>query len=109
MKLYLAIIVAVFILFSWHEQVNGACCAWDDRTACASCPEGYFSGCKTNGNICNCDCAKSESELAEKLAQGDTGIQFYIQNNFEKIIRDTALYGYHKEYPQLRITITPPQ
>jgi len=109
MKFYLIVIAALFLSVSWHDQVNGACCAWDDRKACASCPEGYFSGCKTKGNECNCDCAKSASELSKKLGQGDTRLQFYIENNFRKIVRDTFYYGYHQEYPELKITITPPQ
>ena len=53
--------------FLLANAVSGACCAWDDRDACSNCPQGYISGCRTEGNKCRCSCAENERALFETL------------------------------------------
>jgi len=99
----------LLLLLSVPRMAVGACCAWTDRNACATCPTGYSSGCKTEGNQCRCDCAQNASELAAKLAAEDRQLQRYIESNLEQIIRDTQQRGFHEPRPGLRITVTPPR
>ena len=108
MRLFFFSFLVVFFLIVTPHQANSACCAWDDRDACASCPDGYWSGCVTNGTKCDCDCSKSSSETAEKMSYGNSPLQQYIKNNIQRIIKDTNLYRYH-DYQGTKISITPPK
>ena len=102
----LKIFVFMIVLAGFGHHVYAACCAWDDRDACASCPVGYYSGCVTKGAECNCDCTKSASEIAKKMSYGDYKIRVYIEKNFRKIIQDTKYYRYH-DFQGMKLSITP--
>ena len=111
MKILFGTIIITLTFFASHFQVYAACCSWDDKNACASCPDGYSSGCVTEGNNCTCDCAKNENEMAKKLSKGNSRLEYFIRNNFREIVRDTQQRGYFRsyDYPNIRITITPPK
>jgi hypothetical protein len=111
MKILIGAMIVILTLFISYFHAYAACCAWDDKNACASCPEGYSSGCVTEGNNCTCDCAKNENEMAQKLSKGDRRIQYLIMNNFSQIVRDTQSQGYFRSYdlPNIKITISPPE
>lgn len=105
-----SLIVSIFLLISicsGYYYVYAACCAWTDRDACSSCPEGYYSGCVTEGKKCDCDCAESASEAAEKFSFGNYEIQKYIEGNFQKIVKDTRRYRFH-DFKGIKISITSP-
>ena len=108
MKSLVALLSLILFLCFGSNLSYAACCAWTDRDACASCPDGYYSACITKGNECDCDCAKSSSETAEKMSYGDYNVRKYIEKNFEKIINDTKFYRYH-DFQGIRISITPPK
>jgi len=106
---YLSFLILPLFIFLFFNEANSSCCSWDDKKACASCPNGYASGCVTKKDTCNCACAENEFELAIKLAKsfGDSYIGNHIRNNFNRIMRDTDRYGYH-EYNNIKISITTP-
>ena len=108
MKYFLILIIPLSIFLVCNEA-NSECCSWSDRKACASCPDGYSSGCVTKDDSCNCDCAKSESELANRLANrfDDSEIEYVIRNNYDRIVRDTKRYGYY-DYGRGKISISLP-
>jgi len=104
-SLVILLFMVIFLGFGYHVSA-AACCAWDDRNACASCPEGYYSGCVTKGTECNCDCTKSASETAEKMSYGDYRLRDYIEKNFGKIIQDTKYNRFH-DFQGMKLSITP--
>jgi hypothetical protein len=103
------VMTTAVLLYPVPRTVAAACCAWKDRQACASCPSGYFSGCRTEKDRCNCYCEQGASQLAAKLARDDKELQSYIESNFRQITFDTQRFGFHDAGREIRITITPPQ
>ena len=110
MRVIIYVIIIILTSAFPYSSASAACCAWDDKDACASCPEGYSSGCVTKGNKCTCDCAKTTNELSEKLSFGDRQFRNFISNNFDEIVIQTQQKGYYRSfvYPNVRMTITPP-
>lgn len=110
MRITIYVIIVILASAFLYSAAHAACCAWDDREACASCPEGYASGCVTEGSKCTCDCAETVNELAEKLSLGNREIQNFISKNFDEIVIQTQRQGYYRSYryPNIRVTITPP-
>lgn len=110
MRITISVIIVILASAFLYSAAHAACCAWDDREACASCPEGYASGCVTEGNKCTCNCAKTANELAEKLSLGNREFQNFVSNNFDEIVIQTQRQGYYRSYsyPNIRVTITPP-
>ena len=106
MKKLMVFLCLIVLLCSGHLAF-AACCAWDDRDACASCPAGYFSGCVTKSTKCDCSCAESSQEATSNMSGGDCQFQRYIQQNFDTIIKDTQYKRFHK-YKGIKISITPP-
>jgi len=111
MKTLLGTMIVIMAFFSLSFHASAACCSWSDKTACASCPSGYSSGCVTEGNNCTCDCAKNENEMSKKLSKGNSSLEYFIRNNYGQILRDTNQSGYFRSYdfPDIKISISPPK
>ncbi len=104
-----SMIGCMVVLILAAGPAHSACCDWPDRKACSTCPTGYISGCRTQGNGCQCSCGKDSGELIKNLAEGNESLRAYLRDNLDTIMKE-AHQGKPFQAPGgIRINVAPAQ